>query len=198
MGEQTNYVIHVCTCLRLPLDVVFSGMEDYSKTIMKFEKRFCSESACQKYLADIRWVNGFFCPHCRNDKAWQRTNGLHECADCGVQTSVTARTIFQDTKLALHLWLRAIWQIISQKYGANILRLQRILGLDGYRKAWFWLHKLRHAMIRPGRDCLCGMVQADKTYIGLLQIGYHHDNCLQRCCSWGQLTFMMSSDYQLK
>ena len=146
-------------------------MEDYPKTMMEFEKRFCSESACRKYLADIRWANGFLCPHCRNDKAWQRTNGLYECAGCGVQTSVTAGTIFQDTKLPLHLWFRAIWQITSQKYGANALGLQRILGLGSYRTAWSWLHKLRHAMIRPGRDRLCGVIQVDETYIGARKSG---------------------------
>jgi transposase-like protein len=83
-----------------------------------------------------------------------------------LQTSVLAGTIFQDTKKPLRLWFRAIWHITSQKYGANALGLQRVLGLGSYRTAWVWLHKLRRAMVRPGRDRLSGTVEVDETYIG--------------------------------
>lgn len=64
------------------------------------------------------------------------------------------------------LWFRAIWHITSQKYGANALGLKRTLGLGSYQTAWEWLHKLRRAMVRPGRDQLMGTVQVDETYVG--------------------------------
>ena len=41
-----------------------------------------------------------------------------------------------------------------------------MLGLGSYHTAWTWLHKLRRAMVRPGRDRLSGEVDADETYIG--------------------------------
>ena len=50
------------------------------------------------------------------------------------------------------VWFRAIWWVVSQKNGASALGLQRVLGLGSYRTAWTWLHKLRRAMVRPGRD----------------------------------------------
>jgi transposase-like protein len=53
-----------------------------------------------------------------------------------------------------------------QKYGANALGLQRVLGLRSYTTAWAWLHKLRRAMVRPGRDRLHGCVQVDESYVG--------------------------------
>lgn len=77
-----------------------------------------------------------------------------------------AGTVFQDTKKPLRLWFRAIWHLTSQKYGANALGLQRVLGLDSYHIAWTWLHKLRRSMVRPGRDRLSGTVQVDEVYIG--------------------------------
>jgi transposase-like protein len=83
-----------------------------------------------------------------------------------LQTSVLAGTLFQDTKKPLQLWFRAMWHITTQKYGANALGLQRVLGLRTYRIAWTWLHKLRYAMVRPGRDRLSGSVEVDETYIG--------------------------------
>lgn len=44
--------------------------------------------------------------------------------------------------------------------------LQRILGLGSYQTAWSWLHKLRRAMVCPGRDLLHGHVEVDETYVG--------------------------------
>lgn len=32
--------------------------------------------------------------------------------------------------------------------------------------AWVWLHKLRRAMVRPGRDQLSGVIEVDETAIG--------------------------------
>ena len=79
---------------------------------------------------------------------------LSQCAACGRQTSVTAGTIFQDTRLPLTTWFRAIWWVTSQKTGASALGVQHILGLGSYQTAWTWLHKLRRAMVRPGRERL--------------------------------------------
>src|SRR6185436_14869248 len=44
--------------------------------------------------------------------------------------------------------------------------LQRALGLGSYETSWTWLHKLRRAMVRPGRDRLVGEIEADETYVG--------------------------------
>lgn len=44
--------------------------------------------------------------------------------------------------------------------------LQRVLGFRRYETIWIWLHKLRTAMVRPGRDRLSGTVEVDETYIG--------------------------------
>jgi transposase-like protein len=71
----------------------------------------------------------------------------------------------------LTLWFRAIWWVTSQKTGASALGLQRVLGLGSYRTAWTWLHKLRRAMVRPGRDRLAGRIEADETYVGSAEGG---------------------------
>ena len=43
------------------------------------------------------------------------------------------------------------------------------IGLGNYQTAWAWLHKLRRAMVRPGRDRLAGVVEVDETYLGGLE-----------------------------
>jgi transposase-like protein len=66
-----------------------------------------------------------------------------------------------------------MWELTSQKYGANALGLQRALGLGSYVTAWAWLHKLRRAMVRPGRDRLFGPVEVDESYVGGEEVGVH-------------------------
>lgn len=73
--------------------------------------------------------------------------------------------------MPLTLWFRAIWWVTSQKNGASALGLQRVLGLGSYKTAWAWLHKLRRAMVRVGRDRLSGRVEVDETYLGGLEEG---------------------------
>jgi len=141
-------------------------MEDYPATLMEFENRFGSEEACREYIYQLRWPDGFRCPRCQQEKAWLTRRNLYHCVHCKYETSVTAGTIFQDTRKPLRLWFRAIWYVVNQKNGVSAMGLQRILGIQRYETVWIWLHKLRTAMVRPGRDLLSGTVEVDETYIG--------------------------------
>lgn len=141
-------------------------MEDYPRTLMEFESRFNTEDACLDYLVVMRWPNGFVCPSCGGEESWRTERLLFHCAACGRQTSVTAGTVFQGTRKPLQVWFRAMWWVVSQKNGASAKGLQQSLGFGSYQTAWAWLHKLRRAMVRPGRDRLSGLVEADETYVG--------------------------------
>ena len=141
-------------------------MEDYPKTLAEFETRFSSEDACRAYLMQLRWPEGIACPRCEGCEVWETRRGLFVCGSCGYHMSVTAGTIFERTRKPLSMWFRAMWWVTSQKTGASALGLQQILGLGSYHTAWTWLHKLRRAMVRPGRDRLSGTVEVDETYVG--------------------------------
>jgi len=133
---------------------------------------FGSEAACRAYIRRLRWPDGFVCPACGvMDDPSEMSRGLLLCRHCRRQVSLTAGTIFQDTHKPLRLWFLTMWFITSQKNGVSALGLQRVLGIGSYRTAWTWLHKLRHAMVRPGRDRLCGEVEVDETYIGAPEEG---------------------------
>lgn len=149
-----------------------AALEDYPSNLFEFEKRFATEDACRTYLAAVRWPEGFRCPRCQSDRAWPRRAGaLIECAVCQYKASPTAGTIFDRTRLPLTVWFHAMWLLVHQKNGASALSLQRQLGLARYETTWTVLHKLRRAMVRPGRDRLRGTVEVDETYIG----GNEHD-----------------------
>ena len=141
-------------------------MEDYPKKLTEFESRFSSEESCRNYLYSLRWPNGFICPRCGHIKAWPVGTVLFQCAGCNQQVSVIAGTIFHGTHKPLTSWFRAIWWVTGQKNGASALGLKRIMGLGSYRTAWLWLHKLRRAMVTPGRNRLAGIIEVDESYIG--------------------------------
>lgn len=141
-------------------------MEEYPRTLAELECEFANEEACARYLFQLRWPEGFVCPRCGSTKVWTTKRGLSACAQCQYQLSVKAGTIFEGSRSPLTTWFRAIWWVTSQKNGASAKGLQRILGLGSYETAWTWLHKLRRAMVRPGRDRLAGVVEVDETYIG--------------------------------
>lgn len=146
-------------------------MEDYPRTLLEFERRFATDDDCRGFLEQLRWPEGFVCPACSGPAAWRMGKGLWLCKQCRRQVSVKAGTIFQDSRLPLTLWFRAMWYITSQKNGASAKNIQQLLGLGSYQTAWTWLHKLRRAMVRSGRERLHGVVEVDETYIGGLEEG---------------------------
>lgn len=140
--------------------------EDYPRTIIELEDRFSDDAACRDDLARLRWPAGFVCPRCSGTEAWNASRGRMICRACRHQASVTAGTIFDRVRKPLRLWFRAIWYVTSQKNGCSAVGLQQVLGLRSYQTAWTWLHKLRRAMVRPGRDRLGGRVEVDETFVG--------------------------------
>jgi len=142
------------------------GMEDYPRNLSEFRDRFATEEACIEYLTALRWPNGFKCPKCGGNSGWKMSLACSFAQECRYQISVTSGTIFHQTRKPLRVWFEAMWHVTSQKYGANALGLQRILGLGSYHTAWQWLHRLRRAMVRPERERLMGPVEVDETYIG--------------------------------
>src|SRR5712692_1806405 len=119
------------------------------------------------YLAGLRWSGGFACAVCSAERFWRMSKGRNlRCANCRADASVTAGTIFADTRLPLSTWFAAAWYATGTKHGVSALSLQRLLGLGSYETAWALLHKLRRAMVRPGRDRLGGEVEVDETAIG--------------------------------
>ncbi|SPD76245.1 conserved hypothetical protein [uncultured Desulfobacterium sp.] len=141
---------------------------DYPGIFQDFDKWFSSENACLEYIAKLRWPEGFVCPGCgeKTDKPSLMGRGLYLCRKCKRQASITAGTLFHGSHKPLRTWFLAMWFVTSQKHGASALGLKRVIGLGSYNTAWNWLHKLRRAMVRPGRDQLTEEVEVDEKYVG--------------------------------
>jgi len=93
-------------------------------------------------------------------------NGRILCSGCRLQQSVMMGTVLENSHMPLPTWFRAMWYVCANKNGMSAQNLQRLLGLRSYNTAWLCLHKLRRAMVRPGRECLSGIVEVDEAYLG--------------------------------
>lgn len=92
--------------------------------------------------------------------------GVHECAGCGYQSSVTAGTIFHKTRTPLSSWFWAIYRMSHDKKGISAVQLSKEIGVS-YPTAWLMQHKIRKAMAdRDGGYTLGGLVEVDEGYVG--------------------------------
>jgi transposase-like protein len=141
--------------------------EDLPADLPSSVARFGSDEQCHDYLVRQRWPEGFACRACGQRRAWRlKRRHLYECAACGQQHSLLKGTIFEQTRTGLAKWFLAIYLVSSSKGGISALELQRQIGFASYQTAWTWLHKLRRAMVRPGREPLSAQIEADETYVG--------------------------------
>lgn len=133
----------------------------------EWQQRYQTEKACLKRLAELRWPEGFQCPHCGHDHGYYTASRAHhECAACHRQTSVTAGTVFHATKLPLVKWFWAIYWVASDKGSISALRLAKLIGVT-WRSSFRILTKLRTAM--GHRDCLYRLnqiIELDDAFIG--------------------------------
>jgi transposase-like protein len=140
---------------------------DYPRTWAQFTEWFADDAACLQYLERLRWPEGFVCWRCgERGEPYRATRHRLMCRVCRAQGSVTAGTVFDKTRTPLRSWFAAVWYATNQKHGVSALGLQRVLGLGSYQTAWMMLHRLRRAMVRPGRERLSGIVEVDETYVG--------------------------------
>jgi transposase-like protein len=138
----------------------------YPRSTGEFLAWFRTDEACLDYLKWLRWPGGFACPHCGHAGGWQLADDRIECRGCGRRTSVTAGTIFDKTRTPLTVWFHACWLFATAKDGISAQHLQRALEIGSCHTAWAMLHRLRAALVRPGRDRLAGTVEVDETFTG--------------------------------
>lgn len=111
---------------------------------------FYSPENARAYLEQLRWPFGPECPHCGSVAGHYALHGsghragLWKCKSCREQFSVTLGTVFENSKIGLHLWLRAI-HLLSSSHDLSIRELQNNLGVS-YKTAWFMTQRLREAM----------------------------------------------------
>lgn len=139
----------------------------YPADILEFSTCFSTEKSCCSYFSEIRWPDGFVCPHCANSGGWWLKNQFRfECKACHKQTSPLSGTLMHRSHLPLRLWFWAAYFVSTHTPGMSAVQLQRQLSIKKVDNAWYMLHRLRKGMVRQNREPLSGLVEADETHIG--------------------------------
>lgn len=137
---------------------------------------FHNDEAAFAYVETLLWPEGPVCPHCGNcdEKRIGRLQGkssrigLRKCYACRSTFTVRMGSIFEDSHLALHLWLQVIYLMCASKKGLSTRQIQRMLECS-MKTAWFLSHRIREAMKDGGIGPLGGdgqTVEADEIFIG--------------------------------
>ncbi len=135
---------------------------------------FQDADKAREYLEALRWANGVVCPHCGTVDGHYKLlgkatrPGVYKCVACSDQFTVTVGTVFERSKVGLHLWLQAVHLMCASKKGVSAKQLERMLGVT-YKTAWFMSHRIREAMTTNPSGMLgggSGIVEADETYWG--------------------------------
>lgn len=141
------------------------------------QPQFQDADKAREYLEAQVWPNGRVCPHCgaigEHYVLAGKSNrpGLYKCADCREPFTVTVGTVFERSKIGLHIWLQAVHLMSASKKGVSAKQLERMLGVT-YKTAWFMAHRIREAMKTEPAKMLggpgsSGIVEADETFWGV-------------------------------
>lgn len=140
------------------------------------QKHLQNEDAAYAWVERHVWPDGPTCPKCGEKervsklKGKSTRKGTYKCYVCRKPFTVKVGTIFEDSKVKMHLWLQAFYLICGSKKGISSNQLHRTLGVT-LKTAWFMDHRIREAMRHgslapPLGGGEGGVVESDETYLG--------------------------------
>jgi hypothetical protein len=160
------------------------------QTITEFDRAFGTDAQCRKFIVAMRWPDGVVCcARCGNDRVFAlKTRPYHWVCKSGAQVrdrktgevttcdkrngyrfSVTAGTIFEDTKVALNIWFKIGYLMLTSKKGISALQIHRVMfgenSTHDYHTSWYICRRWRAAMAGDMYQPLKGIVEVDETYV---------------------------------
>lgn len=134
-----------------------------------------SEAKARAWIWKLKWAGkDFECPKCKAEEFYQHRKfpEIRECRKCHQQVRLRAGTIFQNSKMSLLLWVRALYFMTQGKRGISAVELQRQLELSSYATAWAMLHKIREALRqRDEQYKLKDVIELDGAFFGRRHTG---------------------------
>ncbi len=142
-------------------------MQQSRTSFLEWTAKFATEDACLAELARRKWPGEFICPRCGHDREHVLVRRqTRQCLACRHQSSPTAGTVMEHTKLPLAKWFAAVYLAAADKGGISALRLSKMIGVS-WPTAQSMLRKLRRAMgDRDRAYWLTELVEVDDALVG--------------------------------
>lgn len=135
------------------------------ESIVEFIKRFPDDNSCKKYLADIKWKDGFICSKCQHTKFSIREDETHTCTRCKHNESPSAGTAFHKVKFGLQKAFMITFEMTNSTKGMSAKQIAKRYGISR-KTAWLFMHKIRNVMKSQEGHPLAGTTQVDEFTIG--------------------------------
>jgi transposase-like protein len=148
------------------------------KNLIDLEKALGTEQECRDQYESVRWDGCAVCPDCGCDKTYilkpSKYNNNYKCAECYKRFNCLTGTIFENTKLELRLWFKALYLLASTKKGLSSPDLAAKLGVT-QKTSWFLIHRIREMIRDKEQPILEGEILADETFVGGKNKNRHKD-----------------------
>lgn len=110
-------------------------------TDKQLELLFSSDEECYRFLAEVKWENGFTCRKCGNtNHCAGKTPFSRRCTKCKTEESAAAGTIFHNCKFPVHKAFYIAYNVCKGKEDLSSYELARRLSL---RQMTCWNFKTR-------------------------------------------------------
>ena len=138
-----------------------------SMTLLQFQTLYPDEETCIQAIFQSKWPRGYICPYCQHNDGYRLAGRrTMQCLLCKRQSSITSRTLFEDSKVSLTAWFWLVFLMSQDKGGISTKRAAALLGMH-YTTVWNMMHKIRFAMgNRQENQLLSGLVEIDDAYFG--------------------------------
>lgn len=119
---------------------VFEG-----RSLINFTQKFDTDEKCKKYLADLKWKNGFQCPKCGHCHAWEGKPFTKVCKNCRMIVSATSQTLFHKLKFGLPKAFLILFEMSCTTKSCSSTVIAAKYGIT-QKTAWLFMTKVRRAM----------------------------------------------------
>ena len=148
------------------------------KTIGEMERKLKTNKECMAYLEALIWEGFPVSPFDETSKVYKCKNGRYKCKNTGKYFNILTGTIFENTKLPLMCWFKAIFHEQANRKGIASTTLAQVLEIT-QATAWYMLHKIRKCMGKENNQQLEGTVEVDEFVAGGLLKNMHYDKKLK-------------------
>lgn len=135
------------------------------QNLIEFTERFKTDEDCIKYLADIKWQEGFACVKCGHPGSQIRANSSRTCNKCSHTESATANTLFHKVKFGVRKAFFICFEMATSTKSLSASYIAVRFGVTE-KTARFFMHKVREAMKSSENHPMDGTVHVDEFVVG--------------------------------